>query len=89
MKSIRLSPTIEKEIKLIAELEQISESDVIREAIVEYISTKKTQLSSYEIGKSFFEEDRLESQPANDVQSNLSETYKNHLKELIHAKITR
>ncbi len=88
MKSIRLSEKLQKELKMLSEQENISESDVIREALTAYIVSKKQTLSSFDLGKRFFESsDALN--PEISVTHNLSETYKSVLKEKFHAKTHR
>lgn len=88
MKSIRLSEKLQKELKTLSELENKSESDVIREALTTYIVSKKQTRSSYDLGKRFFDSSD-DFDPELTGTHNLSETYKSVLKEKLHAKTHR
>lgn len=82
MKSFRLNKQLEQDLKNQADLEDKSESEIVREALVEYMVAKKTKKSSYDLGKAFFGE-------VGSNDSKLSETYKSQLKAKIGAKTTR
>lgn len=54
MKSVRLPRQLEQKLKTYASREGKSESEVIREALVEYMNKEKELVTPYEAGKDLF-----------------------------------
>lgn len=54
MASIRLNKELEQKIDLIAKQRKITRSEVIREAISEYVAEKEGAGNPYELGKELF-----------------------------------
>jgi Arc/MetJ-type ribon-helix-helix transcriptional regulator len=82
MMTVRLPEEIEREVARIASTENRTKTDVVREALAEYIGHRAARKSAYELGADLFgvygsgEESR-------------SQTYKQRLKERLHAKHAR
>ena len=54
MRSVRLPEEIEKELKSLSEQKKVSRSNIIKEALVEYISREKQYNRPYDTGKQYF-----------------------------------
>ncbi len=81
MKTVRLNEKLEKELKNLSIQENVSESNIIREALTEYIS-KKTNKKPYNIGEHLFGK-------VGSGDNNRSTTYKSRLKTRIREKTAR
>lgn len=54
MKSVRLPEDLEQKLKTYAAREGVSESQVIREALVKYMTEEKEHITPYQAGKDLF-----------------------------------
>jgi len=81
MTSIRLSKKQENDLQKIAEAEQVSKSDIIKEALDLYIKRFHNATSPYELGKDVFGK-------YGSGRNDNSTTYKSKLKKKINAKIS-
>jgi len=79
MFSVRLPDDLEKKIKILSEKKKLNKSEIVREAIQEYIAKDETEEHPYTLGEDLF--GRYSS-----GNSNLSDTYKEGVKEKIRAK---
>ena len=79
MFSVRLPSDLEKKINILAEKKRLNKSEIVREALQEYITKDETEEQPYALGKDLF---GLHSSG----DGNLSETYKKRIKEKIRAK---
>lgn len=79
MLNVRLSEETEKELLQYCELEGLTKTDVVKEALVAYLSEKRKSKSAYEAGSDLF---GLEGSGNNDA----STTYKQKVKQKLHAK---
>lgn len=79
MRSVRLPEEIEKELKSLSEQKKVSRSNIIKEALVEYISKEKKYNSPYETGKQYFGK-------RGSGEKDRSSTYKSRIKEKIREK---
>jgi Arc/MetJ-type ribon-helix-helix transcriptional regulator len=84
MKSVRLNKDLEKQLKKRAYADNISESEVVREALVAYLSNTDNKESSYSVGKTLFGQTS-----SSQNTSNRSTTYKSRLKSKIREKTSR
>jgi predicted DNA-binding protein len=81
MASIRLPKELEEKLDSLSASEHATKSDIIREAVEEYISNYDRKLHAYDIGKDLFGRYGSKS-------GNLSSNFKAKVKEKIHAKIS-
>ena len=79
MISVRLPKDIEESIEQLATYKHITKSEIIKEALVEYIASEKLSQTSYELGQDLF--GRYGSD-----EINRSETYKKRLREKLNGK---
>ena len=79
MLTVRLTDKEEKQLNEYAKLSDLSKSQIVKEALVEYISKRKDSTSAYALGADLF---GLEGSN----QSDKSSTYKARLKEKLRAK---
>jgi len=79
MLSVRLPIELETEIDRLASAEKKTKSDIIKEALREYIAAHRDRSSSYEIGQDLFG-------IASSGESDRSATYKQRLKDKLGAK---
>ncbi|MCG2588009.1 CopG family ribbon-helix-helix protein [Rhodohalobacter sulfatireducens] len=79
MRSVRLPDEIEKELKSLAEQKKVSRSNIIKEALVEYISKEKKYNRPYDIGEEYFGK-------RGSGEKDRSTTYKSRIKEKIREK---
>jgi len=54
MRSVRLPDKIEKELENLSSQKNVSRSEIIKEALTEYIAREKISNSPYESGKDYF-----------------------------------
>ena len=54
MKTVRLPKKLEQQLKTYATREGVSESQIIRDALVEYMAHKTEHITPYEAGKNLF-----------------------------------
>lgn len=54
MRSVRLTPEIEKELEILANQKNVSRSAIIKEALVEYMTKEKTYNQPYKTGEKYF-----------------------------------
>ena len=88
MKTIRLDNKLEASLKQYARQRDVSESQVIREAISEYLEKKDIKASSYTIGKPYF--GKYGSGSGSDKEKgNRSITYKSRFKSKVREKTSR
>jgi len=81
MLSVRISNELEKKVDQISERENMTKSDIIKEALEKYIIDYEKKLNPYELGKDLFDE-------AGSGQKDLSKTYKKNLKGKINEKMS-
>ncbi len=74
MFSIRLDKQLDKKIEAFAAKENTSKSEIVREALTEYLTARETEEKPYELGQDLF--GRYGS-----GQGDLSTTYKKRIKE--------
>ncbi|MDZ7721167.1 MAG: CopG family transcriptional regulator [Balneolaceae bacterium] len=79
MRSVRLSEDIEKELKSLSDQKKVSRSNIIKEALVEYISKEKEYNRPFETGKEYFGK-------RGSGEKDRSVTYKSRIKEKIREK---
>jgi hypothetical protein len=81
MISVRLNQSLEQELTLFSQLNQLTKTDIVKEALIHYFKTFKPQErpTAYELGAGFF--GRYGSE-----EGDLSTSYKQRLKEKINAK---
>lgn len=81
MISIRLSKEIEEKINSIAERENLTKSEIIKEALEKYFENYENKMSPYELGKELFGK-------YGSKQGDLSTSYKKKVREKIHEKMS-
>jgi len=79
MKSVRLPKELEDELETLSSSKNKSHSDIIREALVEYIAKEKRGQRPYDTGKEFFGK-------RGSGDTDRSVTYKSRIKEKLNAK---
>ncbi len=79
MLTVRLPNELETEIDRIASAERKTRSDIVKEALREYIASHRDRGSSYELGQDLFG-------VASSGESDRSATYKQRLKDKLGAK---
>ena len=79
MISVRLSDSMEKKIKKISEETKLTKSDVVKEALNQYIVSLEKKETPYKLGKDLFGKH-------GSGDGSLSTNYKNKLKERINEK---
>ena len=79
MLTVRLTPEIESEIDRLAAAEKKTKSDIVKEALVEYIHTHADAGSAYELGEDLFG-------IASSGDGDRSSKYRTLLKEKLRAK---
>ena len=82
MKTVRLKKDLEENLKQYAKRHNISESEVIREALTAYIAEGKEQESSYSIGQAYF------GNHGSGTSTN-SQRYKSKIKAKVREKTSR
>ncbi|WP_421774107.1 CopG family ribbon-helix-helix protein [Gracilimonas sp.] len=81
MRSVRLPEDLEKELEMLADQKKVSRSNIIKEALVEYMAKEKEYNKPYEAGASYFGKH-------GSGQSDRSVTYKSRIKDKIRDKHT-
>jgi len=79
MTTVRLNKELEDQVEAIAETEQITKSDVIKEALVHYCNTYYSDKTPYELGENLFGQ-------YGSGRKDGSTNYKNSIKKIIHEK---
>ena len=79
MLTVRLPSNLESEIDKLAAIEKRTKSDIIREAIQEYIDTRQKNDSSYTLGKDLFGK-------VSSGESDRSKTYRKRVKDKLSEK---
>lgn len=79
MRSVRLPDEIEKELKSLSKQKKVSCSNIIKEALVDYISKEKKYDRPFETGKKYFGK-------RGSGESDRSTTYKSKIKSKIREK---
>jgi len=82
MTSIRLDKDTERKLEKIAASKKITKSQLIREAIAEYITASEKYFSPYKVGEPLFGK-------YGSGKDDISATYKSRIKDKINAKNTR
>jgi metal-responsive CopG/Arc/MetJ family transcriptional regulator len=82
MRSIRLNKELEEELARLASQKEVSRSEIIKEAIQQYIVNESQLNNPYVLGEMYF--GRYAS-----TESDLSVTYKSRLKDKIRNKRTK
>lgn len=82
MRSIRLSDDIERRLDQLSERENRSKSDLIKEAIVEYLADREVKQSPFDLGSDLFGVYSSE-------EGDLSTTYKTRIIEILREKNAR
>ena len=77
MFSVRLDDELEKKIRAMAEKTRVSKSEIVREALTEYLEAREAEERPYDLGRDLF--GRFGS-----GESDLSTTYKARIKEKLH-----
>lgn len=81
MRSIRLSDKMEKDLESIANQKKTSRSDIVKEALVEYMAKEKKYNKPFELGERYFGK-------YSSGDTDRSTTYKSRIKEKIRDKRT-
>ncbi|WP_020402379.1 CopG family ribbon-helix-helix protein [Gracilimonas tropica] len=79
MRSIRLSEEMEKDLEAIAAQKKTSRSNIVKEALVEYMAKEKKYNQPFEIGKRYFGK-------YGSGETDRSKTYKSSIKSKIRDK---
>jgi len=82
MLSVRLDSSLEEQLNFLAKEQSVSKSKIIKDSLVCYfdmLKSKNKQKSSYELGEDLFGK-------YSSGKADLSTTYKQKLKDKIHAK---
>jgi len=82
MLSVRLDSSLENQLNFLAQEQSISKSKIIKDSLLYYfniLNSKNRQKSSYELGEKLFGK-------YSSGKADLSTTYKQKLKDKIHAK---
>ncbi len=79
MRSVRLPEELEKELESLSSQKNTSKSNIIKEALEEYISKEKKYSNPYETGKPYFGK-------RGSGEKDLSVTYKSRMKSKIREK---
>lgn len=81
MISVRLSKEMEDKIESISKQENITKSDVVKEALEKYITENEKKMKPYELGKDLFGRN-------GSGKGDLSETYKKKVRDKINEKMS-
>ena len=79
MFSVRLDDELEKKVRAMAEKAKVSKSEIVREALSEYLEARETEERPYELGQDLF------GRYGSGI-GDLSTTYKARIKEKLHEK---
>jgi Arc/MetJ-type ribon-helix-helix transcriptional regulator len=81
MRSVRLPEDVDKELESLANQKKVSRSEIIKEALVEYMAKEKKYNQPYKIGSRYFGKH-------GSGDGDRSVTYKSRIKEKIRDKRT-
>ncbi|SKA03879.1 ribbon-helix-helix domain-containing protein [Selenihalanaerobacter shriftii] len=81
MISVRLSKELEEKINLLSQQEDITKSDIVKEALEMYMEKQEQQTKPYDLGEEFFGK-------YGSGQGDLSTTYKTKVREKINEKMS-
>ena len=81
MRSIRLSEKMEKDLEAIADQKKTSRSNIVKEALVEYMAKEKKYNQPFELGQRYFGK-------YGSGDTDRSTSYKSRIKEKIRDKHT-
>ncbi|MCG8513887.1 MAG: ribbon-helix-helix domain-containing protein [Halanaerobiales bacterium] len=81
MISVRLSKELEEKIELLSKQENVTKSDIIKEALREYVINHEKNCNPYDLGKELFGKN-------GSGEGNLSESYKKKVREKINEKMS-
>jgi Arc/MetJ-type ribon-helix-helix transcriptional regulator len=81
MVSVRLSKEMEEKIELLSKKANVTKSDIIKEALEQYFNEYEKKLNPYEMGKDLFGK-------YGSGKGNLSETYKEKVREKLNEKMS-
>jgi predicted DNA-binding protein len=81
MISVRLPKELEDKLNLLSQQENITKSDVIKEALTKYIADRENKLTSYDLGRELFGK-------YGSGKGDLSITYKEKVREKINEKMS-
>ena len=81
MLNIRLDEELERKLELLRKKKGISKTDLVKEALNQYINEETSQLSAFELGKDLFDAEEGGSPEG-------SKNYKDQLKEKLHGKFS-
>lgn len=79
MRSIRLSDEMEKDLESIADQKKTSRSNIVKEALVEYMAKEKKYNQPFELGERYFGKH-------GSGEADRSKTYKSRIKDKIRDK---
>lgn len=79
MRSVRLPEEIEKELEILSKQKKVSRSEIVKEALVEYMAKEKKYNQPYELGAVYFGK-------RGSGEKDRSATYKSRIKSKINAK---
>jgi predicted DNA-binding protein len=77
MFSVRLDDELDRKIQVMAEKAKVSKSEIVREAITEYLEAREAEEKPYDLGQDLF--GRFGS-----GEGDLSTAYKRRIKEKLH-----
>ena len=81
MISVRLSKELEDKMDLLSKQENITKSDIIKEALEEYLTKQEKKMKPYDLGEKLFGKHGSR-------KGNLSETYKKKVRDKINEKMS-
>jgi metal-responsive CopG/Arc/MetJ family transcriptional regulator len=82
MRSIRLNKELEEELARLASQKEVSRSEIIKEAIQQYITTESQLNNPYELGEKYFGQ-------YSSTETDMSVTYKSRIRDKIRNKRTK
>ena len=77
--TVRVDSKLEQELEAVAKAEGVTKSNLIRECLVEYLKSKRSQLSPWELGKDLFGK-------SGSGKGNLARDRKQIVREKIHGR---
>ncbi len=81
MRSVRLPEDLDKELEILADQKNVSRSNIIKEALVEYMAKEKKYNQPYELGSRYFGKH-------GSGESDRSVSYKSRIKDKLRDKHT-
>lgn len=79
MRSVRLPDDVDKKLEILAKQKKVSRSEIIKEALVEYMAKEETYNKPFETGSKYFGKYAS-------GESDRSVTYKSRIKSKLHDK---